>query len=350
MFVPSNKCTLCSITRNHLNFSDISLIGGSFVCSGCIITKKLNNVTRFESLVRENFFATVTTEYSAYLLGVMFGNTEFSVDKFMSLTYDESQLIKNNCENIHRDNLEVTLPKELWIHFVRGVVESTRVVSAEQECLIVVKPDSVRKFVSNVSSVPNRVDNLEKIIVWENTNALDFLYELYQNFSVFNAGLYNTFLASDCVFKPAKSLATFKWCKTLPDAPAPQKSRFTDTGFDLHLVKLSKIVDNVYYYDTGIKVQPAYGYYFDLVGRSSIAKSGYTLANNIGIIDCSYRGSIIVALVKTSSQAKKLRLPSRLVQIIPRQLILMEPEEVVSDELLSSQRNTGGFGSTNTKT
>lgn len=185
---------------------------------------------------------------------------------------------------------------------------------------------------------------------WNGCNAIDFLYELYKNASIYMERKHNLFLEA-CNWQPAnlsfdvKVLPTFKWKRTKKDAIGPKKSRCSDSGYDLYLIEHTKTLGNVYYYDTGIAVEPTHGYYFDLVGRSSLAKTGWTLANNIGIIDASYRGSIIVALVKNNPESSDIELPARLVQIIPRQLILMEPEEV--DELDITDRGEGGFGSTN---
>ena len=135
----------------------------------------------------------------------------------------------------------------------------------------------------------------------------------------------------------------FKWARTISDAINPQKNRFSDSGFDLHLIKKIKVQGGVHYFDTGIQIQPENGYYFDLVGRSSISKTGWMLANNIGIIDASYTGSVIVALVKIDSDSPELELPCKLVQIIPRKLILMEAIEV--DSLDDTERGAKGFGS-----
>ena len=135
----------------------------------------------------------------------------------------------------------------------------------------------------------------------------------------------------------------FRWSRKTPDAVAPFKNRPSDTGFDLHIISKLKEVNGVCYYDTGISVEPPPGFYFDIVGRSSISKTGWMLANNIGIIDASYRGSIIVALVKIDVSAKDLSLPLRIVQMIPRQLIHMNHEEV--SDLTSTTRGSGGFGS-----
>jgi dUTP pyrophosphatase len=139
-------------------------------------------------------------------------------------------------------------------------------------------------------------------------------------------------------------MASFKFMKTLPSAVAPCKAYPTDSGFDLTLVEKVKEENGVVFYDTGIAVEPPPGYYFELVGRSSISKTGYMLANNIGIIDNSYRGSIKVALVKHNASMPELTLPIRLVQIIPQIVRDIMPLETmdVSDTL----RGNSGFGST----
>ena len=96
-------------------------------------------------------------------------------------------------------------------------------------------------------------------------------------------------------------------------------------------------------YDTGIAVQPPMGYYFELVGRSSISKTGYIVANSIGIIDASYTGSLKVALIKVNKDAPDIQLPARIVQLIPRQLIHLDAIEV--EDLNDTTRAEGGFGS-----
>ena len=195
-------------------------------------------------------------------------------------------------------------------------------------------------------------------IEWNGINTIDFLAKLYdEDASIYMLRNYTLFLSianwqpiirSEIFLNPIPNrLPSFKWSRTILNAPGPQKNRFSDSGYDLHLVKKAKIKGNVHYYDTGIQVQPENGYYFDLVGRSSISKSGWTLANNIGIIDNSYTGSILVALIRTDPEALEPILPCKLVQIIPRQLILMSCEEVESLE--ETNRGSGGFGSTDSK-
>jgi dUTP pyrophosphatase len=90
-------------------------------------------------------------------------------------------------------------------------------------------------------------------------------------------------------------------------------------------------------------VQPAFGWYFEVVPRSSIAKTGYMLANSVGVIDRGYVGEILVPLVKIDPNAPDIVLPARIAQLIPRPIISAQLELV--EEIASTPRGQGGFGS-----
>jgi len=124
----------------------------------------------------------------------------------------------------------------------------------------------------------------------------------------------------------------------------PFKKRVSDSGFDLYLVKLLKKEGNLYFFDTGVRLSPPPGYYFDLVPRSSIFKSGFILANSVGIIDMTYRGTVKVPLIKVDPGKPEPELPWRAVQLIPRRFFPLEGKEVGS--LDPTLRGEGGFGST----
>lgn len=139
------------------------------------------------------------------------------------------------------------------------------------------------------------------------------------------------------------SYKTIRYVRLHEDAAHPSKSRASDTGYDLTLIREVKTVGDVTFYGTGIAVSPPTGYYFDLVPRSSLSKQGYMLANSVGIIDSTYRGEIIVALRKFGG-FPDLALPARAVQIVPRKLHHFDTAE--EESLDDTIRNFGGFGST----
>ena len=130
-----------------------------------------------------------------------------------------------------------------------------------------------------------------------------------------------------------------------PAAVLPKKTIHSDAGYDLTLIKLSSVKGMVRMYDTGVSVCPPPGYYLDMVPRSSIIKTGYMLANNVGIIDPAYRGTIKVALIKVDPDAPELELPQRLVQLIPRRTHYVDVCEQDAWET-TTVRAEGGFGST----
>jgi dUTPase len=140
--------------------------------------------------------------------------------------------------------------------------------------------------------------------------------------------------------------AFFKWSKVEKLAVKPYKERASDSGFDLTLLSLVGVNGKLETYTTGVKVQPIYGWYFDLVARSSLYKYGRMLANSIGVIDQTYCGPIMVNLLKFDAAADKLSLPGRYVQIIPRPIIHFD---FVEEDFTATRRNTAGFGSTGVK-
>lgn len=133
------------------------------------------------------------------------------------------------------------------------------------------------------------------------------------------------------------------------DATPPTKAFETEVGYDISIVEpVKKISDTFTLYSTGVKVvldQP--GYYISVYPRSSLIKSGYMLANSVGIIDNTYRGEIMIALTKIDKDALPLQLPYKGFQlVICKQYDAYNVVQVDNISNDSTQRGTGGFGST----
>jgi dUTP pyrophosphatase len=89
------------------------------------------------------------------------------------------------------------------------------------------------------------------------------------------------------------------------------------------------------------KIFPS-GYY--LYPRSSISKTGLIMANSIGIIDNGYRGELIVYVHNLSSTPFEIKRGTSLFQVCNPDL---KPVSfVLSDNLTTTERGNGGFGST----
>jgi dUTP pyrophosphatase len=151
-----------------------------------------------------------------------------------------------------------------------------------------------------------------------------------------------------CTHEKIHRLPVCKVIKTDQDAVLPSKLRASDAGYDLTVIKASKQwLHNITLYDTGIRICMDRGYYAEIVPRSSLSKSGYMLANSVGVIDENYRGNIYVALIKVDPDAPLIELPFRCCQILFKRQVHMDIVEVHHEEGFNDTvRQSGGFGST----
>ena len=92
----------------------------------------------------------------------------------------------------------------------------------------------------------------------------------------------------------------------------------------------------------GIKTEPTHGYM--LIPRSSIIKTTLRLANSVGIIDKSYRGEVMAVVDNIGTDNVCLKTGSCYFQIVAFDGNL--PTYTLKDELSSTTRGSGGFGST----
>ena len=130
-----------------------------------------------------------------------------------------------------------------------------------------------------------------------------------------------------------------------PGAIMPVKAHEKDTGYDLWAIKvIMKQIDGVILLGTGIKIQPPKGYYFEIIPRSSIWKKNLTMPNSIGVIDESYRGELMIPVLKIDDETAIPELPAKIAQLVLRKRYESEFEQV--DSLDKTDRGDGGIGST----
>lgn len=124
--------------------------------------------------------------------------------------------------------------------------------------------------------------------------------------------------------------------------------RMTDVGYDLTIVGVVKqLTPMTTMYDTDVSLAIPLGFYAEIAPRSSLSKTGYMLANSIGVIDPGYTGTIKVALVKIDQSMPNLELPVRVAQLILQPYVTSFSQDVTKTERLTTSRSDGGFGSTN---
>ena len=95
---------------------------------------------------------------------------------------------------------------------------------------------------------------------------------------------------------------------------------------------------------TGLYLEIPKGYEIQVRARSGLAlKNSIGVANGIGTIDSDYRGELCVILVNFSQNEFVVKNGDRIAQMV---LNKYEPIEfVVDEELSSTERGEGGFGS-----
>lgn len=99
---------------------------------------------------------------------------------------------------------------------------------------------------------------------------------------------------------------------------------------------------------TGLAMELPVGYAGLIYARSGLAsKKGLAPANKVGVVDSDYRGEVMVALHNHSEQAQTVSDGERIAQMVITPYLAAD--FVVAEELSSTVRGEGGFGSTGSK-
>lgn len=96
---------------------------------------------------------------------------------------------------------------------------------------------------------------------------------------------------------------------------------------------------------TGIALAVPQGYVGLVFARSGLAcKGGLAPANKVGVIDADYRGELMVALHNHGGETRTVECGDRIAQLAV--LPFLTARFTPADELDSTGRGSGGFGST----
>ncbi|NJO00818.1 MAG: hypothetical protein HC880_03210 [Bacteroidia bacterium] len=163
--------------------------------------------------------------------------------------------------------------------FLRAYYESRGQLNApgqatELACLLEADSEMFLQALQDFCGIPGHIDqNADTYqITWLGNNGLDFLARLYHQAQFYQTSRRDLYRQWATWIPPVGLPLTFQWARTLPEAVPPFKERASDSGYDLSLVRKVRQLGRVDFYDTGIQVQPTYGWYFDLVPRSSLSK------------------------------------------------------------------------------
>lgn len=402
-FQESEKCS--GIVRQQ--YRDIQNVmdknNGQYICMHCsrhVKNQGMNNPNSKHDL-NTSFFNVIDTHEKAYMLGWIASDGSISssswsifiglhtkdvrilenlrdlvsttipigyrsTQNLCTLTLNSKEMVEDVCKhlNINRGKKSHTvqfphhLSDDLKWSFIRGFFDGDGTIRSPAskptpEISITTNSDKMRNGIKDFVGIPCAINEKEASILFSGTNAIDFAGKMYEH-STHDTRLrrkYDAYIDWIC-WRPMISgkgnsgrLPHAFMCKTDERAVLPSKQKTSDVGYDLTVIKVEKHWNNqTTLFDTGIKLSVAHGYYAEIVPRSSLSKSGYMLANSIGIVDPSYRGNLFVALTKVDQSAPDIELPFRCCQIIFRKQEHFEIVEV--DSLDDTERGSGGFGST----
>lgn len=133
--------------------------------------------------------------------------------------------------------------------------------------------------------------------------------------------------------------------RTHINAVKPTKGEPNAIGYDLTCIDIyKKIGKKTIIYNTHICIQPIPGFYFEIIPRSSLSKTGHIMTNSIGVIDPDYSGPLLIPVTKIDNTMPDLELPFKLFQLIPRHV--ESNFQFIEKPLAETKRGSGGFGST----
>ena len=136
--------------------------------------------------------------------------------------------------------------------------------------------------------------------------------------------------------------------KLNPNAILPTYGSVEAAGADLYACLEEPVTigpGETYWVSTGIALEVPVGCAGLVYARSSLgAKRGLAPANKVGVVDSDYRGEVRVVLFNHSPEPQTINPGERVAQFVITPVVT--PQYVEAEELLDTDRGTGGFGST----
>lgn len=138
-----------------------------------------------------------------------------------------------------------------------------------------------------------------------------------------------------------------KFVLTNPYATLPKYQTAGAAGFDFTSIEEVYIEpQQTVRVDIGLKCEVAEGYELQIRSRSSMAGRGTIVTNSPGTVDCDYRGPLSVLLTNTSQYPQMVNIGDRIAQGVVAPAIQATITEIEDNELSTTDRGSGGFGST----
>ena len=135
------------------------------------------------------------------------------------------------------------------------------------------------------------------------------------------------------------------------NAVVPTYAKHGDAGMDLTAISKEYDEHGNVCYGTGLAFEIPNGFAGFLFPRSSNTKKDLILGNSVGLIDSGYRGEVVLKFRELLPSERDIEFGAREYEIGDRigQIVIMPVPQIefnVVDELSTTDRGVGGFGST----
>lgn len=215
-------------------------------------------------------------------------------------------------ENSYKKSYILNFPdiEDKYIYyFVRGVFEGDghlRYTREAPECGIT---SSCTSFLKEIIVKCDLTYNMEKIkdkIEFFGVKALNFLNKIYGDVSKNNEEFYldrkySAYIERSLWFPQcSRNCLNFRYTRMKSDVKVLENLKFKDNNiYKISLCeKISLKVNNLVFYDTGIKFKSEPGYYIDIISELPIDIEAYKLANGIEDLYETPKNSIVIPLIK----------------------------------------------------
>lgn len=131
--------------------------------------------------------------------------------------------------------------------------------------------------------------------------------------------------------------------KLIPKAEIPQYAHIGDAALDVKAVSRN-ITDKYVEYGTGLSFEIPQGYVMLIFPRSSVSNQDLSLANCVGVLDSTYRGELKLRFRIILNAQDIYEVGDKVGQILVIPYPVLSFKE--TDELSTTDRGSGGFGST----
>lgn len=153
-------------------------------------------------------------------------------------------------------------------------------------------------------------------------------------------------MSTEPELKKTKVEDSLKIYKRSSNATIPTRGSALAAGYDIYSSESATVpAHGQALVSTDISIIVPLGTYGRVAPRSGLAVK-HGISTGAGVIDADYRGEVKVVLFNHSEKDFKIEKGDRIAQLVLEKIVSAEIQEISLEELDSTERGAGGFGST----